>query len=165
MDDGVARTGEVVFSSPGLPVLKALGLGSCIGLCIFDPVLKLGCMAHIMLPDSGAKTTSDLGKYADTAVPYVINQMIARGAQKYRLRAAIAGGAQLFNLNGATDRFDIGKRNAEAVKGLMTKAGLRLIAEDIGGNCGRTVVFDVNKGDITVRLVGGVEKSLANLAK
>ncbi len=69
MDDGIARMGEVVFSRPGLNELKALGLGSCIGLCVYDPVTKNASLAHIMLPEARTPDTHEKGKYADTAVP------------------------------------------------------------------------------------------------
>lgn len=164
MNDGIARMGEVVFSHPGLSGLRALGLGSCIGLCVFDPVSKLGCLAHIMLPTSGDKPVSEVGKYADTAIPYVIEQMTAKGAVKSRLRVAMAGGAQLFSFESSDQRLDVGKRNIEAVKRLLSESKLRLIAEDIGGKSGRSVTFDAATGEVIVKLVGGEDRHLASLA-
>jgi len=163
LDDGIARMGEVVFSRPGLSELKALGLGSCIGLCAFDPVLKLGCIAHIVLPQAKSPDTPDIGKYADTAVPYVMKEMLARGAHQSRLRIAIAGGAQLFSFDNSESRLDVGRRNSELVKELLRKARLRLVGEDVGGKSGRTVVFDAETGRITVRQAGGEPKLLANM--
>lgn len=163
MDDGIVRMGEVVFSQPGAPTLRALGLGSCVALCVFDPAVKLGCMAHIMLPEARDPDTCDLGRYADTAVPYVIEQMTAKGAVKSRLRAAIAGGAQLFHVEGAPMHLDVGRRNAELVKQHLAESKLRLVAEDVGNSYGRTVVFDVSTGAVTVKQVGGVERRLADL--
>lgn len=164
MDDAIAKMGEVVFSGPGVSTLRALGLGSCIGLCAFDPVTKHACLAHIVLPKS--KTTiSDLGKYADTAVPYVVEQMTSRGVLKSRLRFAIAGGAQLFNFEGAGERLDVGKRNAEAVTGIIKDMKLRLVAADVGGKSGRTVALDTATGEVTVKLVGGEMQHLAHLSR
>jgi chemotaxis protein CheD len=164
VDDGIARMGEIVYSSTGTPVLRALGLGSCIGLCVFDPGTKMAAMAHIMLPESRNKDNPELGKYADTAVPKVIEEMVAKGASRSRLRVAIAGGAQLFAFAGATDRLDVGKRNIEAVKVALKGCQLKLVAEDVGGKTGRTVTMDSATGEITVRQVGGVERPLTRLS-
>ena len=156
--------GEVVFSDPQLKTLRALGLGSCIGLCLFDPAVKIACLVHIMLPHARDVDTKDIGKYADTAVPYVINEITARGAVKSRIRAAMVGGAQLFNFDGAAERLDVGKRNTEADKQLLADSRIRLVAEDVGGKSGRTVVLDAATGDVTVKQVGGQDKRLVNLA-
>lgn len=164
MDDGIARMGQVVFSSPQLTELRALGLGSCIGLCVYDPGSKLGCVAHIVLPVAKSADTKEVGKYADTAVPYVIKEMTSRGAVQSRLRIAIAGGAQLFSFEGSDSRLDIGKRNTEAVKSLLSTMKLRLVAEEVGGKSGRTIVLDSTTGDVTVKQAGGVSKVLAKLA-
>lgn len=164
MEDSIARMGEIVFSRPDSILLKALGLGSCIGLCVFDPTTKLGCLAHIVLPEAKSPDTAEVGKYANTAVSYVVGEMTARGALKSRMRAAIAGGAQLFSFEGSADRLDVGKRNIEAVKSLITQSKLRLVAEDVGGKFGRTVVFNSLTGEVTVKQAGGSEKPLANLA-
>ena len=163
MDDGIARMGEVVFTRPGLPELKALGLGSCIGLCLFDPHLKLGCMAHIVLPNAKTPDTPEVGKYADTAVPYVFKEMSARGAIEYRLRIAIAGGAQLFSFEGSDSKLDVGKRNAEMVKQLLAKSKAKLLAHDIGGRSGRTMSLDAATGIVTVKTSGAQPHGLANL--
>lgn len=154
--------GEVVFTRPDLSELKALGLGSCIGLCVFDPHIKVGCMAHIVLPEAKAGST-EVGKYADTAVPYVIKEMLARGALQYRMRVAIAGGAQLFKFDGSESKLDVGRRNAETVKRMLSKAKLKLIAEDIGGNQGRTLTMDAATGLVTVKQNGRDMKVLADL--
>lgn len=164
MSDAIAKMGDVIFSSSEIDTLRALGLGSCIGLCAFDAKLKLACLAHIVLPQSKAASSIDLGKYADTAVPYVIEQMSKRGALKTRLRFAIAGGAQLFSFAGAGERLDVGKRNTEAVKELLKKLNMNLVAEDVGGKSGRTVSLNARTGEVTVKAVGGDTKFLTNLA-
>ncbi len=164
MNDGIAKMGEVVFSDPELTALRALGLGSCIGLCVLDPMRKQGCLAHIMLPDSRSTQGSQPGKYADTAVDYVVSEMTARGAAKSGLRVAIAGGAQLFSFQGDESVLDVGKRNAESVIRAMDGLHLKLIAKDVGGSAGRTVFFDVATGKVMVRQLGQGETLLADLA-
>lgn len=164
MDDGIARMGEVVFTSPSLPEIRALGLGSCIGLCVYDPVARLACIAHIMLPETNRSSGGQPGKYADSAVPYVVEQMTKRGALKSRLRSAIVGGAQLFSFEGASERLDVGKRNTEAVKRQLTGVGVRLMAEDVGGKSGRTVTLSSLTGDVVVKQSGVGERRLVSLA-
>ncbi|MCX6343712.1 MAG: chemotaxis protein CheD [Armatimonadetes bacterium] len=164
MDDGIARMGEVVFSGPNLPELRALGLGSCIGLCAFDPSTKLACLAHIVLPQARTKDTDEAGKYADTAIPYVVKQMTARGANASRLRFAIAGGAQLFSFPGSDSQLDVGRRNIEAVKELLADMNLKLVGEDTGGKSGRTVTFDSQTGEVLVRQAGGSVAVIAVLS-
>lgn len=155
--------GQVIFSRPGQTELRALGLGSCIGLCLYDPLTKMGCLAHIVLPESNSRGNGDLGKYADTAVPFCIDQMVSRGAIKSRIKVAMAGGAQLFNFQGSDQRLDVGRRNTEAVKKLLAESKLRVVAEDVGGKQGRTLIFDASTGRINVRKVGGEEQRLADL--
>jgi len=164
LEDGIARMGEIVFSNGDRRELRALGLGSCIGLCLYDPLLKLGCIAHIMLPQARSASTPDVGKYADTAVPHVVHEMTSRGAVKSRLRTAIVGGAQLFSFQSAGDKLDVGKRNIEAVKRHLAESRLPLAAEDTGGKCGRTITLDCASGCLTVKSAGGADVSLANLA-
>jgi chemotaxis protein CheD len=116
------------------------------------------------LPQAKSLDTEDVGKYADTAVPYVVKEMIARGANKSRIRFAIAGGAQLFSFEGSDSRLDVGRRNAEAVKEQMTRMKLRLIAEDIGGKSGRTLALNAATGEVMVRQAGGASGLLAKLS-
>lgn len=165
MEQDVARMGQVVFSSPEQNELRCLGLGSCIGLCVVDPVLKLACLAHIVLPDAKTPDPPEPGKYADTAVPYVVQKLSSKGAVKTRLRAAIVGGAQLFSFEGATTTMDVGKRNIAAVKKHLADMNIKLVAEDVGGRLGRSIVLDASNGDVLVRQSGIPEKRLANLHK
>lgn len=154
--------GEVVFSGPGLSELKALGLGSCIGLCAFDPKARLACIAHIVLPQS-KPDSNEPGKFADTAVSFVVKEMTARGASKSQLKFAITGGAQLFSISGH-NHLDVGKRNTEAVKEQLSKMHLKLVGEDVGGKSGRTVSLDSVTGTVYVRQAGGAPSVLAVLS-
>lgn len=164
MEDNVARMGQVIFSSPDQTELRLLGLGSCIGLCVMDSATKLAAVAHIVLPQtSSSSSAGDLGKYADTAVPYVIAEMQKRGAVKHRLKAAIVGGAQLFSFAGASETLNVGERNIAAVKRGLAGLGISLKAEDVGGTTGRTASLDAKTGDIIVRKPGVPEQRLTNL--
>lgn len=135
-------------------VLVALGLGSCIGLCMMDPLIKLGGMAHVMLPDSRqSHEVTLLGKFADTAVPYLLQEMERLGASRQRIIVKIVGGAQMFAIGGRDDRLSIGERNAEAVRQALTNLNLRLEAESIGGNQGKTVTLDPENGQVMIRTI------------
>jgi chemotaxis protein CheD len=147
-----------VSNDAGL-ILTAAGLGSCIGLILFDPVTRVGGMSHIVLPDSSSgRDKSNPWKYADTCVPLLLAAVCAKGALRSRLWAKIAGGAQMFAPVNAM--MNIGARNAEAVQGILTKLNVRLTGVDVGGKSGRTVRLYLDDGRVTVKTVGGSEVSL-----
>ena len=126
--------------------LTTIGLGSCIGIAIYDPVTKISGLAHIMLPDSTAiRNNSNIAKFADTGIKKLVDDMIRMGASKSRLRAKIAGGASAIN---------VGDRNAAASREMLKKLGIPLIAEDCGKNFGRTVEFYSENGDFLIKAVG-----------
>lgn len=127
--------------------LMIMGLGSCIGLTFYDRYARVGGIAHIMLPDSKGVTAKSC-KYADTAVPLLLKAMFRRNAKKDKIVAKMAGGASMFS---AMDTLQIGRRNTEVVKEALKKEGIRLIAEDTGGNCGRTITLDTRTGKLSVK--------------
>lgn len=146
--------GEIaVAQAPG--ELVALGLGSCIGICMYDPQLKLGGLAHIMLPDSTiAKTPQNPAKFADTAIPNLINEMIKQGAALDRLVVKIAGGAQMFSsANSHQSQESIGRRNIAAVEQILSSFGLKPAAKSIGGNAGKSLSLDLETGELYIRSV------------
>jgi len=147
----------VVISAPAK--LITLGLGSCIGLVIFDSTAKIAGMAHIMLPDShGSKGSEKIGKFADIAVPAVIDEMIKKGALKPRMKAKIAGGAQMFALPGTpTDFLAVGSRNVKETTAMLAKLGIPLMASDTGGNKGRTVEFSTITWMLSIKTLGKKE--------
>jgi len=135
-------------------ILQTCGLGSCVGICLWDSLTKIAGMAHIMLPDSTqSKNRGNEAKFADTAVPLLIKKMIELGANKTRLVAKIAGGAQMFTFYGSNDIMRIGERNAEAVKIALKKEKIRLLAEDTGGNYGRTIEFSAANGQLLIKTI------------
>ncbi|MFD0671714.1 chemotaxis protein CheD [Cohnella sp. GCM10027633] len=136
-------------------LIRTTGLGSCVGLTLFDAHLKLGGMAHIMLPSSEIAREGQLNiaKYADTAVPELIGRMKDKGSSIHRLVAKMAGGAQMFAFAGGSDTMRIGPRNVEATKLALSQLGIPLIAEDTGGNYGRTVELDSRTGMFMIRSV------------
>ncbi|AEF94622.1 CheD [Desulfotomaculum nigrificans CO-1-SRB] len=135
--------------------LITLGLGSCVGVALYDPVVKVGGLLHIMLPDSTQfSNVTKPAKFADTGIPLMIDEMQRRGGKLSRLTAKLAGGAQMFS--GLDKKFvlNIGERNSEMVKQILNKLGIRILAEELGGNRGRTMIFDTATGQVTIRTIG-----------
>lgn len=144
-----------VTKSPN--ILMTAGLGSCIGICIHDPMQKVGGMAHIMLPNTNG-TGNNPAKYADTAVELLIKEIMKLGGSKNRLRAKMAGGAQMFSFPGKPPVLKIGDRNAEAVAAELKRLGIPLLVSDVGGSFGRTIHYDVSTGALKVRTINHGEK-------
>lgn len=141
--------------------LISYGLGSCVGIALYDPHPCIGGLAHIMLPDSKqARRSDNPAKFADTALPAMLQEMLQNGAVKSRIIAKIAGGAQMFTFANATDIMRVGERNVEAVRRVLMDLGLPLAAEDTGGNYGRTVELRTESGILYVRTVDRGEKEL-----
>ena len=141
--------------------LTTLGLGSCIGLTLYDPVTKIGCMVHYMLPDSTkVSNNSNKAKFADTGIEELLKRVTAAGASRSRLVAKIAGGAKMCEVSGLSDVGNIGARNAEAAKQILKQYGIRLVAEDTGLNYGRTVELHCDTGEFLIKSVGKPIKTI-----
>lgn len=153
--------GQIAVSDDREIVISALGLGSCIGVVLSDPRARVAGMAHVMLPQSAPTSKGPPGKFADTAVPALLDSVLALGAERSRLIAKISGGAQMFGSgSGGGNIFNIGERNADAVQVALMAVGIRVRASDVGGNCGRTMQVVVASGTVTVRVVGGAAVEL-----
>ena len=138
--------------------VTTLGLGSCVGIALRDPVTKIGGLAHIMLPDSTViRNNSNIPKFADTGIDALVKQIVAAGANRGRLVAKIAGGARMFAFSNNSDMTGVGDRNVEAVKRKLQQLRITILAEDTGKNYGRTVVFYPETGDFIIRSVGKSE--------
>jgi chemotaxis protein CheD len=141
--------------------LLTAGLGSCVGICLWDKGTGIGGMAHIMLPLSiQGRGPINKAKFADTALPELVEQMVQRGAARSNLVAKIAGGAQMFNFPGASDVMRIGDRNAEAARTILKQFKIPLLATDTGGSYGRTIELCTVTGKLYVRTVDRGEKVL-----
>lgn len=137
------------------------GLGSCIGITLYDSVTKIGGLLHIMLPDSTqARSNENPAKFADTGMDIMLKDVLALGASRQRLVAKIAGGAQMFQFANATDIMRVGQRNADAVKKVLGQLNIRMIAEDTGGNYGRTVQIDLETGNYKIKTIDKGEKEI-----
>lgn len=148
---GMARVGK-----PEGSLWTIFGLGSCVGVILFDPETRLSAMAHIVLPQ-GPFSPEMPGRYADSGLTFLVRSLLDLGAKTSSLRAVMAGGAQLSGLEGLSD---IGPRNAEAVRRFLTALGIPIVAEDTGGGVARTLRWDPKKGEAYVRRAGGAEERL-----
>ena len=144
----------------GQGTLVTYALGSCIGICLWDPLLKIGALVHIMLPINMETNRTSPFKYADTGIRLTINKMEFMGAKRTRIIAKIAGGAKMFNVPANSNLGNIGQRNIESVHQVLRQEGIRLLKEDVGGSAARTLFFDVATGEGTVKIYGNVERKL-----
>lgn len=129
-------------------------VGSCVAICLFDIRSKIAGMAHVMLPkkigNKQALEKQELGKYADEALAYMLNEMIRKGADPTRINAKMAGGATIFAHESETSVFNIGTRNIESLRQILKNNNIPLISEDTGENFGRWVKFNLHSGEMTV---------------
>lgn len=135
--------------------IRTSGLGSCVGVVIYDEVKKIGGMVHVMLPDSSLNRTNTINeaKFADTGILALVDRLKREGSQSYKMKAKIAGGAQMFQFTSDKDSMRIGPRNVEAVKAQLKKLNIPVISEDTGGNSGRTIEFSPVTSMLNVRTV------------
>ncbi|TZE83329.1 chemotaxis protein CheD [Calorimonas adulescens] len=141
--------------------LVTVGLGSCVGVIIYDMNHEFAGMVHIMLPKSKENMAGqNIYKFADTGIYALYNNLIKIGAQKNKLLSKIAGGAQMFTLKSNNDVLKIGRRNVDAVKCILNELNIPIISEDVGGNYGRTIEFDIEHGTLNVKTIGFGEKSI-----
>lgn len=134
--------------------LISYALGSCVGICIIDKSAQIAAMAHIMLPYNNNNDKSNLFKYADTGITEMIRQMEFLGALRNRMIAKIAGGAKMFDIKSSSSIGSIGERNIAATKETLQQLKIKLFAEDVGENYGRTIIFDSNTGNLTIKSFG-----------
>jgi chemotaxis protein CheD len=133
--------------------LITVGLGSCVGIALYDPKTKIGGLSHIMLPDSSAfKEPNKIEKFADLAIPHMVSE-INKQTNSNPLVAKIAGGASMFQFSKDFPHGSIGDRNVIAVKEVLKQLGIPLLAIHTGGNMGRTMIVDLTTFTVTVRMV------------
>ncbi|GAB1427645.1 chemotaxis protein CheD [Aminivibrio sp.] len=150
---GIAEAG--VVRAPG--TITTLGLGSCVGVTLYDEKKGMGGMVHVMLPSTELARGGDFNrsKFADSAIPDLMKKMVSLGADQRRLKAKLAGGAQMFSLGGTGDSLlKIGLRNVEACRKALSELNIPILAEDTGGSWGRTVELFTETGLLEVRAIG-----------
>lgn len=135
--------------------IRTSGLGSCVGIILYDDRQKVAGLAHVMLPDSSLANgaTFNEAKFADTAIYDLLVGLDKLGANRNNIKAKIAGGAQMFQFTSKSDVMRIGPRNVEVIKLHLELTKIPLVAEDTGGSSGRTIDFDPSSSILTIRTV------------
>ena len=153
----MVRMGELAASREAGHTLVSLGLGSCIGLALVDQRSGVAGLAHVVLPESAGRDDK-IGRFADRAVPALVDELQRLGAVRPRLRAILVGGASMFALGGGG--LDVGPRNDAAVREQLKALRIPIAATETGGNRGRTIRVDVESGRVTSKEAGGAETEL-----
>ncbi len=136
-------------------IVTTLGLGSCIGVTLFDPVARVGGLAHVMLPKClNPAAEKNRAKFADTALADLFAKMLKAGASPKAIQAKMAGGAHMFSKVMGQDVIKVGQRNADACRELLRGMGIPLRVEDTGGAYGRTIELNTMTGDLTIKTIG-----------
>ncbi|TAL39465.1 MAG: chemotaxis protein CheD [Spirochaetes bacterium] len=148
-DIGVAMTPDI---------LRTI-LGSCVGICLHDPSSRVAGLSHIMLPEH-SDSNSNEKKYADTAIPLLITRMEESGAKRSNIQAKIVGGAMMFKISESSMMSEIGRNNVKKVREVLQAQGIGIVAEDVGGDYGRTIDFYAENGQLKIRSLGRSEKIL-----
>lgn len=162
MNDKVVVVGMADLNAVRHPGhLTTLGLGSCVGIALYDNVNKVAGLAHVMLPDSTLiKNNTNSAKFVDTAVVALITKMKSVGAKVEYINAKIAGGAQMFAFNSTNESMRIGDRNTEAALKILKSLNITVVAKDVGKNYGRTVELYTDDGRLVIKTIGHGTKSI-----
>ena len=137
-------------------VLVTLGLGSCVAIMLHDPAIGLGAMAHVLLPSKSlSRDRSNPAKFPETAVPFLLQRIVALGGVRKRLVAKLAGGASMFAQLMTPGTIQMGERNTVAARDALHAAAVPLVGQAVGGEQGRSVRFHVADGRVESHTVGG----------
>ncbi len=163
MDNSIGvGLGERVISRKPDDILVAYGLGSCLGIGMYDPQVRIAGLVHVVLPEGFNGTDKNASRYVDSGIQGLYDEMLKAGAAINRLTIWVAGGANMLVTGEFSKAFDIGNRNIEVARRTFEELRLPLAAIDVGGHLGRTVRLYVGSGKMTVRVIGGQEKDLTS---
>lgn len=143
------RVGVAELDVTSAGVLTTSGLGSCLGIALYDETTGVAGLAHLMLPSAGESTDGTPAKFVDTGIPALLSAMAARGADTDAVTAKLAGGSDMYSFAG--DDPPIGQRNVEAARATLDRLDVPVVAENVGGNHGRSLRFDAANGELLVR--------------
>jgi chemotaxis protein CheD len=155
----VVDISDAKVSANPADVLVTYSLGSCIGVCLYDPAVRIGGMLHYQLPSSKMDEQRAQDKplmFADTGMDLLLKKLVSMGVQKKRMNVKLAGGAAMAT---GPQGFDIGKRNYLAIRKILWSNGMFINAEDVGGGVARSLYMDLADGTVTVRS-SGLERTL-----
>ena len=154
--ESIVKVRMADFATCSVPqMITTIGLGSCVGIVLYDTVSKQCGMLHAMLPDSTRiHNNANRNKFVDTGLDDMLEKMLEQGAVKRRLIAKIAGGAKMFDFCEDTEITGIGYQNVQATKKKLIELGIPIVSEDTGKNYGRTILFNPEKNELEIRAVG-----------
>ncbi len=156
--------GQLAVSTRPGDILTALGLGSCVAVCAYDPFARVAGMIHVVLPNSAIGRPGDPpAKFADQGVPRLIEGVAGHGGARSRLRVAILGGANVLSSANHKGALDIGSRNVTGILEALTSERLTCHASDVGGKVSRTVRLRVQTGEVSIKTIRGGEQTFARL--
>jgi len=142
-------------------MITTLGLGSCVGISLYDRSTKVSGMAHVMLPSSKqARERGNVAKFADTGIVELLNRMLQIGAKRASMIAKLAGGAAMFSFKEVSDVMRIGDRNVEASREVLAMLKIPVLSEDVGLNYGRTIELYSNDGSVLIKTIGHGMKTI-----
>lgn len=137
-------------------ILISLGLGSCVAIMLYDPAVAIGGMAHVLLPSKSLSHDQDKpAKFPETAVPFLVQRLVAAGADRHRLVAKLAGGASMFATLMTPGTVQMGERNIAASRSALRDAAIPLVGQSVGGERGRSVRFHLIDGHVESHTAGG----------
>ncbi len=153
---------EIVTSTDPEDVLAVYGVGSCVVVCLYDPLARVGGVLHALLPGKNGKQegAGKPTKFVDQGVPLLVDALAALGAQKQRLYAYLCGGAQVIKVNNLDKMLNIGERNVAAAQKTLQGMGLKIKGQATGGKAGSTVKLYMVNGQVTVKTLGQAERPL-----
>lgn len=145
----------------GPAMLVTRGLGSCLGIVLYEPHKKIGALGHAMLPkiDEG-RVKSNPYKFVDSSIASMSNELKKQGCQLALIKTKLFGGGHMFSSIPANSVFNIGMRNYEVAKETLSLLGIKVVSEDVGGKNGRTLFFNVASGEVLVKTLFHGEKIL-----
>lgn len=149
--------GEIAVSQDKNEVLVAFGLGSCVGVGVYDPVKGIAGLLHAVLPEPLNGSDQESTKYVGNGIKKLLEEVTARGAVKERLIVRIAGGANMLTSPGLSKSFDIGNRNIIMATRILEILKIKIVSQNVGGNIGRTFRVYVVDGKMTIRMIGDKE--------
>jgi chemotaxis protein CheD len=151
--------GEIKISRNPTDILVAYGLGSCVGVGVYDPITHVAGLLHAVLPEQ-LNNAERSAKYVDVGIAELLSSVEKNGGLRGRLTVRLAGGAHMLNAPGFKQTLNIGERNVVAALATLANLNLKIAAQDVGGNLGRTVRLYVANGRLTVRAMGSPERDL-----
>ena len=142
-------------------VLTTRGLGSCLGITLYDPLKKIGGLAHPMLPDiNNSRAKPNPARFVNSCLDEMIKELTNFGCLKNRLQAKVFGGAHMFSFISQDSAFSVGEKNIDMAFRALSNYNIPIVAEDIRGNFGRTIEFDLTSGAVRIRTLYFGEKTV-----